>query len=443
MSSPHNYFNELADFLTSQLQASEIFTAWQQSETSQFVRFNKSTIGQAGTVNQRFLNLALIKGQKQIQASTSLSGERLQDQQKLLHILDKLRSNIQDIPNDPHLLYSTECINSVHEQRNRLPEAQHAIEEITKNSLGVDMVGIYAQGTMERAFANSLGQRNWYSVANYNFDWSLHHQNDKAVKCALAGTTWEPNKLKHKFVTARRQLTAMSRSPKTIQPGKYNVYLSPSAIHEIISLLSWSSFSRRAQENKQSPLLKLQQEQATLHPGVTIVENTKEGIGPNFQPAGFIKPPQVTLIKAGKHHTALTNPRSSKEYGFPTNGANINESPESLDMHAGDLPQESVLQELGTGIYVSDLWYLNFSDPTSCRITGMTRFATFWVENGQLVAPLNVMRFDDSLFTALGSQLVKLTKDKELFLSTDTYHNRSCSSASLPGALIEELAFTL
>lgn len=42
----------------------------------------------------------------------------------------------------------------------------------------------------------------------------------------------------------------------------------------------------------------------------------------------------------------------------------------------------------------TQLWYLNFSDRPGGRITGMTRFASFWVEDGRIVAPLNVMRFD-------------------------------------------------
>ena len=52
---------------------------------------------------------------------------------------------------------------------------------------------------------------------------------------------------------------------------------------------------------------------------------------------------------------------------------------------------------MGTGVYIGNLGYLNYSDRTAGRMTGMTRFATFWVEDGQVVAPLNVMRFDDTI----------------------------------------------
>ena len=41
---------------------------------------------------------------------------------------------------------------------------------------------------------------------------------------------------------------------------------------------------------------------------------------------------------------------------------------------------------LGTGLFVGNLWYTNFSDRAACRTTGMTRFATFWIDEGEIVA---------------------------------------------------------
>ena len=65
------------------------------------------------------------------------------------------------------------------------------------------------------------------------------------------------------------------------------------------------------------------------------------------------------------------------------------ESPAALSMQAGDLLEEDVLAKIGTGLYIGNLWYVNFSDRMNCRLTGMTRFATFWVENGVIVHPVH------------------------------------------------------
>ena len=60
-------------------------------------------------------------------------------------------------------------------------------------------------------------------------------------------------------------------------------------------------------------------------------------------------------------------------------------------------PTDRVNEALDTGLYVGNLWYTNFSDRAACRTTGMTRFATFWVEDGDIVAPVDVLRFDEAL----------------------------------------------
>ncbi|MNP86310.1 hypothetical protein D3C76_1864700 [compost metagenome] len=53
------------------------------------------------------------------------------------------------------------------------------------------------------------------------------------------------------------------------------------------------------------------------------------------------------------------------------------------------------------------------------------------------------MRFDDSAYSLLGSQLEALTRERELILSASTYDQRATASALLPGALVSRLTLTL
>ena len=82
-------------------------------------------------------------------------------------------------------------------------------------------------------------------------------------------------------------------------------------------------------------------------------------------------------------------------------------------MAGGELAAADALAALGTGLYVGNLWYLNYSDRPACRMTGMTRFATFWVEDGRIVAPVDVLRFDDTIYRMLGENLEALTRETE------------------------------
>ena len=73
----------------------------------------------------------------------------------------------------------------------------------------------------------------------------------------------------------------------------------------------------------------------------------------------------------------------------------------------------------------------------------MTRFACFWVERGEIVAPIGVMRFDDSFLGLFGEGLVGLSRDVELFPGNDTYGQRHLGSITAPGALVADMRFTL
>ena len=77
------------------------------------------------------------------------------------------------------------------------------------------------------------------------------------------------------------------------------------------------------------------------------------------------------------------------------------------------------------------------------RGLGMTRFACFWVEGGEIVAPIDVMRFDETLYRAFGENLIGLTRERDLILDPGTYGARSTDSARVPGALIEDFHFNL
>ncbi len=263
------------------------------------------------------------------------------------------------------------------------------------------------------------------------------------MKCSYAGLEWNQADFEKKVADASAQLEVLALPPRTIKPGQYRVYLTPSAVYEIVGMISWGGFGLKDNKTRQTSLLRMIEGEARFHESVTISENTAGGVAPNFQTQGFIKPPRVTLIEKGLYKDPLVSPRSAREYGVPTNGASPFEAPEALDMAPGDIPSGDVLKRLGTGVYISNLWYLNYSDRPACRMTGMTRFATLWVEDGKIAAPLSVMRFDETAYRIFGEKLLGLTSQTDMILDAYTYESRSTGSARIPGALVQDFTFTL
>jgi predicted Zn-dependent protease len=434
-------FFELSDTLCAGLHGDELLLNWFSGERSEFVRFNAGLVRQAGTVEQRFLSMRLVRARRQASAIVTLAGDA-SDVTTCREALTRLRVTLNHVPEDPWLLYSDEPRSTLSERRGRMPDAQEVIARVSRTSTEVGLVGFYAAGPVYRGFANSLGQRNWHEVDVYNFDWSLHLEGNKAVKGGYAGSEWDAAVFEAKLTETAERLRLMREPARSIRPGEYRAYLAPQALEEITSLLQLDSFSVRSRATRQSALMRMERGE-NLSPHVTIAERTAAGMAPCFQEDGYIRPGAVTLIDAGRPGASLVSPRSAREYGLTPNGANARESPESLDVEGGELADEDVLAALDTGLYVGNLWYLNFSDKAAGRITGMTRFATFWVEDGRIVAPVTPLRFDDTVYRMLGSNLESLTRSRELLLSTSTYDERSTTSSHLPGVLLSSLRFTL
>ena len=436
-------FYALADAIAAKVKGEEGFLARFAGESSDFVRFNRSAVRQAGAVEQRYLTLELFCGKRHATQTMTLSGEQAADVSAVSNAIVALRGILADAPEDPHFLINTAPQSTARALPGALAVPDEAVAAILAAGAGYDMVGFYAAGPIHNGFASSLGQRNWDTVQAFNIDLSFYLYGDKAVKMNHAGTAWNAPAFAAKADTAKARLGALGRPAKTIAPGNYRVFLEPAAMEEIMSMLSWGGFGLADHRTATTPLIKMVEEGARLNAAVTLIENNKEGLAPGFQEEGFVKPDSVTLIADGAYKDCLVSPRSAAEFGASQNGADGSESPAALDMRPGTLQSADILRTLGTGIYVGNLWYLNYSDRNACRLTGMTRFATFWVEGGEIVAPLNVMRFDDTIYRMLGGNLAALTAERDLRLSSDTYEARSTRSMRLPGAVIDDLAMTL
>ncbi len=436
-------FFGLADVLIEKRAPGEEMRLWFSGEQSSFVRFNNAAVRQPGAVEQGFLSMELIRGQRHSAVTVALSGDKDIDGARLEKALAGLRLELECVPDDPYLLLPEDPKSTEQARANRLPPPEEAVQEILEAARGTDFVGIFASGGIFHGFASSLQQRSWFESYSFHLDFSLHTKANKAIKDSYAGFEWSRSRLESKLEDAREKLAVLDRPVKELTPGKYRVYLAPAAMEEITSLLSRDAFGLRGHRNKTSSLLKMVNGEATLSPLVTMEENTAGGVGPSFDKEGFIKPSTVTLVDEGRLTGALVSPRSAGEYGVPTTAASNGEYPEALEVGPGKLASSEVLSSLDDGIYIGNLWYLNYSDRLSCRITGMTRFGTFWIENGRVSAPTPAMRFDESLYKMLGTNLEDLTREQELILDPSTYYARATRCARLPGALVRDFTLTL
>jgi len=436
-------FSYLVEALQQQCQADEAFTLRVSGEQSQFVRFNRARVRQTGCVEDCDAMLTWMHHQRGASASFPLCGDPTRDWEMAQTMLHTLRQELPQLPEDPYLVLPEGLARSRETHAGALLAPDQVVKTVLAPVVGMDFAGLYAGGAVLRAYADSVGQQHWFLTETFSLDYSIYTPEGLAVKGMVAGQEWDDVAYADKLVDARHQLERLSYGPKALKRGQYRTYLAPAAIAELISMFSWGAVSEAAMQQGASALAAMRREDKRLSPRFTLKENFAHGAVPRFNDLGEMAPLEMPIIQDGVLVNTLVSSRSAKEYGKAANGASSGESLRSPEVAPGGLAARDILRTLGTGLYLSNLHYLNWSDRPAGRITGMTRYACFWVENGEIVAPIENLRFDESLYRCFGEQLVDLTDFQEFVPEVTTYDYRHLGGAWLPGALVEDFTFTL
>ena len=438
-----DYFLSLSKLLFSLIEDNELLILNFDAEVGDYIRFNHSKIRQVGNVKQITLTLDFIKKRTTITSTMRLNGDLKKDAKLVEDALNFLKRELSELPPDPYLMYAKEKNSTEKLSRNENINNKDIAERIIESFSSLDMVGILSSGYIYRGFSNSLGQINWHENDSFNFDWSIYTKSGKAVKQNYSDLQWNQDTFRQILDEGKQKLIALGNDEIKLKPDDYKVYLSPHALNEIIEMLCWGGFSYKAHKIGTSPLHLMSKGETKLHKTVHISENLTKGISPNFHRDGFIKPNDTELIVNGDYKKSLISPRSGQEYSIKHNGAEYHETPVAIDMKAGKIKHDEILKTLADGIYISNLWYLNFSDRNKARITGLTRFGCFKVQGGEYLGPINTMRFDETVYNILGENLLGLTNTQQLMMDCSTYDERSTFSSSLPGALVDGFKMTL
>lgn len=412
-------------------------------ETSTFVRINGAKIRQAGNVDEVDLGFNLINGSKRTTGSISLSGDETEDVSRAKAELTRLRGEVVQLPDDPYLVIPDSKETSISKQSGDLPSPEDIAVNLLPPMGDIDLTGIWASGRVFRGSANSAGGYHWFASDSFSLDCSLITPEERMVKATFAGTAWDQNAYEAFLKDSVEKLEVMKLAPKKIEPGNYRTFIASAGVADVLGMFSWGGISEASIRQGESSLGKMRNEGSKLSPHFTLTEDFSAGTTPRFNSNGEVAPVTTVLIDSGALKETLVNTRTAKEYGVETNFADEEEGLRAPVMSAGQLSEANVLEQLGTGVYLSNLHYLNWSDRIGGRITGMTRYACFWVEDGKIVAPIENMRFDDSIYNFLGDNLEAVTDKVLINPDVATYEGRELSSVVCPGILLNSFALTL
>jgi predicted Zn-dependent protease len=444
-------FRQLKSSLFNELHEDEELGLNLIGEDSLFVRFNNSRVRQNTTVEQRQLEMHFQKNSRRVLMNLDLCGDYETDLALCRSLLQRARREVAILPEDPGVSPLENRGTSQNFEDSRELDFEEVLKVIRGSAEGTDFTGFLAAGPQIRANANSRGQEHWFSTRSFFLDYSLFTVNEsnenKAVKGNYADKEWSSEKFLSGLASAKNQLALLKRPSREVKPGAYRVYLAPGAVSELIQMLSWNALSYSAYKKGGCAFARMADGQETLSSKFSLRENFDLGLTPPFNNLGEVPPRQIDLIENGRLKQFLVSTRSAREYGVESNCADMNEwgqeSLRSPELRPGDMPEKEALRRLGTGLYLSNLHYCNWSDVQAARVTGMTRYACFWVENGEIAAPIRDLRFDESLYSAFGKELEAVTKEQHIDPNVDTYFRRSLGGKFLPGLLVGKFQFTL
>ena len=436
-------FNQLSETLLNNLQNGEDLKLTIGGENSQFVRFSQSKVRQSGLVDDASLSIVLINNERTCNGSFTLTGNITADEETAMEELNRLRDEVGTLPKDPFVVMPEDTGSSREEYNGSLLNEEEAVSALSPAMQGVDLAGIWASGRIFTGNANSAGQKHWFATDTFSLDYSLITPDERMVKGTFAGSHWDQSEYENNMAKSIAKLRMMEKPGKKIKPGVYRTYIAPAGVADIVGMFSWGGVGEASIQQGDSSLCKMRQNNVKMSPCFTLSEDFTSGIVPRFNSNGELAPEKLDLILAGSLKNTLVSSRTAKEYGVQSNFAGEGESLRSPVLSPGDLNEDEVVQKIDNGIYLSNLHYLNWSDRPGGRITGMTRYACFWVENGEVIAPIENMRFDDSIYNFFGENLEAVTDKAHLHPAVETYDGREMGGVSCPGILLKSFELTL
>lgn len=307
----------------------------------------------------------------------------------------------------------------------------------TAKEKGLNANGTFTTEEMALGVANSLGVMRISQLTTASLKSVI--MSDTSSGYSLA-TSIDINDISVDSVIKESVSLALSgKNPLPIEPGKYEVILSPYAFSEFLSSLCYLTFNARAVEECSSFFLdnfgkKMFPEHVTIYDDGLSSETIPmpfdfEGVPKKrvyFIKNGVITDvvyDTLTAYKVGRESTGHSLPQPSDFSPYPMN----------VIMEGGSLARDEIISHVEKGLYVHRFWYTNPMDPRRAVITGMTRDGLFLIEGGKITKPVKNMRFTESAIDALAN-CVEVSKEKKI--------NYEGTSITVPYVRIKDFTFT-
>jgi predicted Zn-dependent protease len=291
------------------------------------------------------------------------------------------------------------------------PPAERAVRvgAFVKAADGLETAGFCSTEGLEVAFTNSAGQRLTGRTSSAQLDGiartGTSDGSERAASVRLADLDGASLGAE---ATRRARDTA---DAEDLEPGTYEVVLSPSCVVNVLAFLAIYGFNGRAVEEGRS-FARVGEDQ--FDPAISVADDVAhpKAVGVGFDAEGTPKR-RHELVSGGVTTGLAHDRRTAKALGAESTGhalpggGSFGALPANLVLDAGGATPEELVASVGRGLLVTDFWYTRVLDPRTIVVTGLTRNGVWLVEDGRIVRPVTNLRFTQSFVDALGPGAVK------------------------------------
>jgi predicted Zn-dependent protease len=187
-----------------------------------------------------------------------------------------------------------------------------------------------------------------------------------------------------------------SVKPRPLDPGRYTVVLEPAAVSELLGFLVGSLDARGADEGRSffsRPGGGTRLGEKLFADAVTLRSDPTDPATADspFDDEGFALAPITWVDRGSLSNLSYSRYWAKKQGKAPTGDHSV------VHMAGGAAAsQDALVRGVKRGLLITRFWYTRWVDHQSMLVTGLTRDGVFLIEDGQITAPVNNFRFNES-----------------------------------------------
>src|ERR687898_1269147 len=367
-------------------------------------RFANSSITANLIEHDQEISIIVRYGQKSASATTHQT-----DDDTLTRTIDAVQALARRKPDNPELMPLVKPPQNYIEVDAALPSAVNfgPAERARMVKASTDICekrGVLGAGYIPKfdwvdASANSEGLFTYFHYADASF--ILTCRTPDQTGSGWAGTTGVKdikNIDAEQLTNVAADKALKSRKPKAIEPGNYTVILEPRPAARYLSLMLNAFNARNAEEGRSFMSGK---QRGTTRVGEKV-------FGDNFTLRSEIGNPVLRQTPIGQDGLAaksitwvekgvVKNLFYDRFWAQRQKREPTGTTPQlSLVMDGGTSTVDEMIRTTKRGLLITFFWYIRAVDPQTLLNTGMTRDGLFLIENGEIVAPVQNFRWNES-----------------------------------------------